>query len=227
MAKALNGEEWETRARVDGSVLDRYNAAEVLREIAEAAWVCGDPGLQFDSTINAWHTCKNSGRINASNPCSEYMFLDDSACNLASLNIMKFRLPSGELDLAAFRHAVRVTISAQEIIVSNASYPTPSIDRNSHDYRPLGLGYANLGAYLMSIGLPYDSPAARAYAAAVTATMCGEAYAQSAHAVCSHRFRAWPVPVLREESGADARRDAHASLRGGEDRPQPHPGVPL
>lgn len=180
MEKALNGEEWETRARVDGSVLDRYNAADVLCEIADAAWVCGDPGLQFDSTINAWHTCKNTGRINASNPCSEYMFLDDSACNLASLNIMKFRLPSGELDLAAFRHAVRVTISAQEIVVSNASYPTPSIDRNSHDYRPLGLGYANLGAYLMSIGLPYDSPAARAYAAAVTATMCGEAYAQSA-----------------------------------------------
>lgn len=185
MEKALRGEEWQTRAITTGEVLGEYNAADMLREIAEAAWVCGDPGLQFDTTINAWHTCKNTARINASNPCSEYMFLDDSACNLASLNIMKFRLPDGSLDLESFRHAVQVTITAQEIIVSNASYPTPAIDRNSHDFRPLGLGYANLGAYLMSIGLPYDSDEARAHAAAITAVMCGEAYAQSARIASS------------------------------------------
>ncbi len=180
MEKALKGEKWQTRAVTTGEVLGEYNASDMLREIAEAAWVCGDPGLQFDTTINVWHTCKNTARINASNPCSEYMFLDDSACNLASLNIMKFRLPDGSLDLDSFRHAVQVTITAQEIIVSNASYPTPAIDRNSHDFRPLGLGYANLGAYLMSIGLPYDSDEARSHAAAITAVMCGEAYAQSA-----------------------------------------------
>jgi ribonucleoside-diphosphate reductase alpha chain len=185
MEKALKGEKWQTRAVTTGEVLGEYNAADMLREIAEAAWVCGDPGLQFDTTINVWHTCKNSGRINASNPCSEYMFLDDSACNLASLNIMKFRLPDGSLDLESFRHAVRITITAQEIIVSNASYPTPAIDRNSHDFRPLGLGYANLGAYLMSIGLPYDSEEARSHAAAITAIMCGEAYAHSARIASS------------------------------------------
>lgn len=180
MEAAMDGRPWETHAVTNGQVVDTYNAAEMLDRISQAAWICGDPGLQFDTTINRWHTCKNSGRINASNPCSEYMFLDDSACNLASLNLLKFRLSDGQMDLKAYLHAIRVMISAMEIIVGNASYPTAAIDRNSHDYRPLGLGYANLGAFLMSNGLPYDSSQARAFAGAVTAIMCGEAYAQSA-----------------------------------------------
>ena len=132
--------------------------------IAEATHVCGDPGMQFDTTVNEWHTCPNSDRINASNPCSEYMFLDDSACNLASINLMKFVDARGEFDVEAFKAAVRMFVTAQEIIVGNASYPTKAIERNSFDYRPLGLGYANLGALLMSRGLPYDSDAGRAYA---------------------------------------------------------------
>jgi len=180
MQKALDGQPWDTRSVLDGHSIDTFGAADMLQKISEATWLCGDPGLQFDTTINRWHTCPESGRINASNPCSEYMFLDDSSCNLASLNLMKFRLPDGRLDIPAFRHAVQVMISAQEMIVSNGSYPTESIDRNSHDFRPLGLGYANLGAYLMSNGLCYDSDQARAVAAGVTAVMCGEAYAQSA-----------------------------------------------
>jgi ribonucleoside-diphosphate reductase alpha chain len=151
-----------------------------MSTMAEAAWQCGDPGMQFDTTINDWHTCPNSARINASNPCSEYMFLDDTACNLASLNLMKFVREDGEFDPASFRAACRTLITAQEILVDNASYPTPAIERNSHDYRPLGLGYANLGVLLMDRGLAYDSDAGRAYAAAVTALMHGEAYAQSA-----------------------------------------------
>jgi ribonucleoside-diphosphate reductase alpha chain len=148
--------------------------------MAEAAWQCGDPGIQYDTTINDWHTCPNTARINGSNPCSEYMFLDDTACNLASLNLMKFVGEDGEFDVEDFRAACRTVITAQEILVDNSSYPTPAIDRNSHDYRPLGLGYANLGVLLMDRGLPYDSDEGRAYAAAVTALMHGEAYAQSA-----------------------------------------------
>ena len=151
-----------------------------MNKIAQATWQCGDPGMQYDTTINKWHTSKNTDRINASNPCSEYMFLDDSACNLASLNLMKFLKLNGEFDVPAYRHAVDVMITAQEILVDNAGYPTESISRNSHDYRPLGLGYANLGALLMASGLPYDSDAGRDYAACVTAIMCGEAYLQSA-----------------------------------------------
>src|SRR5690242_1428528 len=135
--------------------------------------------MQYDSTVNKWHTSKNTARINASNPCSEYMFLDDSACNLASMNLLKFA-PNGTFDVEAYRYAVDVLITAQEILVDNASYPTESIARNSHEYRPLGLGYANLGALLMAAGLPYDSEAGRDYAACVTAIMCGEAYLQSA-----------------------------------------------
>src|SRR5262247_2790521 len=150
-----------------------------MHKIAEATWWCGDPGMQYDTTINRWHTSKNTDRINASNPCSEYMFLDDSACNLASLNLMKFLKPSGEFDVPAYRHAVAVIITAQEILVDNAGYPTEQIMRNSHDYRPLGLGYAHLGALLMATGLPYDSDAGRDYAACVTAIMCGQAYLQS------------------------------------------------
>ena len=171
---------WETVNRVDGAVTGRYEARDLMRQIAEAAHLCGDPGLQFDTTINRWHTCKATDRIYASNPCSEYMFLNDTACNLASLNLMKFRDGSGEFDVEAFKHAVDVTITAQEVIVDNASYPTPKIEKSSHEFRPLGLGYANLGALLMARGLPYDSGAGRAYAAAITALMTGEAYAHSA-----------------------------------------------
>jgi ribonucleoside-diphosphate reductase alpha chain len=171
---------WETRAVTTGDVMGRYRARELMCMIAEAAWVCGDPGLQYDTTVNRWHTCKNTGRISASNPCSEYMFLDDSACNLASLNLMRFVDEKGNFLTEAFRHAVDVTILAQEILVDFGSYPTPTIAANSHDYRPLGLGYANLGALLMAEGIPYDSPEGRAYAAAITSVMCGEAYLQSA-----------------------------------------------
>jgi ribonucleoside-diphosphate reductase alpha chain len=171
---------WETRAVTTGEVMGRFRSRELIRLMAEAAWVCGDPGIQYDTTINRWHTCKTTGRINASNPCSEYMFLDDTACNLASLNLMRFTRADGSFDTQAYRHAVDVTILAQEILVDFAHYPTPRIAANSHDYRPLGLGYANLGALLMDAGLPYDSPEGRAYAAALTALMCGEAYLQSA-----------------------------------------------
>ena len=155
-----------------------FKAKDLLHKISEATWHCGDPGMQYDTTVNRWHTSKNTARINASNPCSEYMFLDDSACNLASLNLLKFA-PNGTFDVEAYRHAVDILITAQEILVDNAGYPTEMIMRNSHDYRPLGLGYANLGALLMAAGLPYDSDAGRDYAACVTAIMCGEAYLQS------------------------------------------------
>ena len=178
MYSAIRDTEFSTKAIRDGRVVATYKAKELLRKIAEATWQCGDPGMQFDTTVNRWHTSKNTARINASNPCSEYMFLDDSACNLASLNLLKFA-PNGTFDVDAYRHAVDVLITAQEIIVDNAGYPTEMIARNSHDYRPLGLGYANLGALLMASGLPYDSEAGRDYAACVTAIMCGEAYLQS------------------------------------------------
>src|SRR5579863_2516222 len=171
--------DWNLTARVDGSVVDTIKARDLLRQIADAAWRCADPGLQYDTTINSWHTLPNSGRINASNPCSEYMSIDDSACNLASLNLMKFRREDGELDVEAFQHAVDVIFLAQEILVGNSSYPTPEIDRNAKAYRQLGLGYANLGALLMARGLPYDSNEGRAYAAAVTALMTGRAYRKS------------------------------------------------
>src|SRR5690349_336630 len=172
--------DFSTRAVKGGQVMKTYKARYLMNKIAEATWWCGDPGMQYDTTINKWHTSKNTDRINASKTCSEYMFLDDSACNLASLNLMKFLKSNGEFDVPAYRHAVDVMITAQEILVDNAGYPTESIARNSHDYRPLGLGYANLGALLMASGLPYDSDAGRDYAACVTAIMCGEAYLQSA-----------------------------------------------
>ena len=178
MYAVVRDTEFSTKAIVDGRVIETYKAADLLRKIADATWRCGDPGMQFDTTINRWHTSKNTARINASNPCSEYMFLDDSACNLASLNLLKFA-PNGSFDIEAYRYAVDVVITAQEILVDNAGYPTEMIARNSHDYRPLGLGYANLGALLMASGLPYDSDAGRDYAACVTAIMCGQAYLQS------------------------------------------------
>jgi len=180
MYAALEDRDWWTRSVLTGQPVRRYRARDLLRQIAEATWECGDPGMQFDTTINRWHTCKNSGRINASNPCSEYMFLDDSACNLASLNLRKFLRPDGTFDVEAFRRAVDTMILAQEIIVDNASYPTQKIARNSHDFRPLGLGFANLGALLMSLGLPYDSDEGRAWAAAISALMTGQAYLTSA-----------------------------------------------
>jgi ribonucleoside-diphosphate reductase alpha chain len=180
MQAAVNDADWWTRSVVTGQPVRRYKARELMRQIAEATHQCGDPGMQFDTTINRWHTSKATARINASNPCSEYMFLDDSACNLASLNLMKFVGPDGTFNVEAFRNAVDTVIIAQEILVDNASYPTEKIAKNSHDFRPLGLGYANLGALLMSLGLPYDSDQGRDFAAAITAIMCGQAYLTSA-----------------------------------------------
>jgi ribonucleoside-diphosphate reductase alpha chain len=180
MQAAEDGAEWSLNARTDSTAVDTVDARGLLREMADAAWQCADPGVQYDTTINAWHTCPNSGRINASNPCSEYMHLDDSACNLASLNLMKFRRDDGELDVEAFEHAVDVVFLAQEIVVGYSSYPTEQIERNARAYRELGLGYANLGALLMARSLPYDSDEGRAYAAAVTALMTGRAYRKSA-----------------------------------------------
>src|SRR6058998_117427 len=180
MEAAAAGSEWNLTARTDGTVVDTIEAKKLLREIAEAAWKCADPGVQYDTTINKWHTLPNTGRINASNPCSEYLSIDDSACNLASLNLLKFRREDGELDVEAFEHAVDVVFLAQEILVGYSSYPTPEIERNAKAYRQLGLGYANLGALLMARGLPYDSDDGRAYAAAITALMTGRGYRKSA-----------------------------------------------
>ena len=183
MNAVIRDSDWSTKSVVTGKPVETFRARTLMRKMADAAWVCGDPGMQYDTTINDWHPCINTARINASNPCSEYMFLDDSACNLASLNLMKFRDPvdqGGELDIEAFRRACRTTITAMEIIVDNSAYPTPRIADNSFAYRPLGLGYANLGALLMSRSLPYDGDSGRAYAAAITALMCGEAYRASA-----------------------------------------------
>jgi ribonucleoside-diphosphate reductase alpha chain len=173
--------EWRLTARATGEpVGEPIRARELMREIAEAAWRCADPGVQYDTTINQWHTSPKSGRINASNPCSEYMHVDDSACNLASLNLMKFRRPDGTLDVRSFEHTVDVMLLAQEIVVGPSSYPTQQIGVNARAFRQLGLGYANLGAYLMSNGMPYDSDAGRGTAAAITALMTGRAYRESA-----------------------------------------------
>ena len=172
-------EDWNLTARTDGAVVATLPARDLLKQAAEAAWRCADPGVQYDTTINKWHTLPNTGRINASNPCSEYMSIDDSACNLASLNLMKFRREDGELDVEAFEHAVDTVFLAQEILVGYSSYPTPEIEKNAKAYRQLGLGYANLGALLMARGLPYDSDEGRAYAAAITALMTGRAYRKS------------------------------------------------
>ncbi len=180
MRAVVNDEDWELTARITGEPVKTLPARELMQEIAEAAWRCADPGVQYDTTINQWHTCPNSGRINASNPCSEYMHVDDSACNLASLNLMKFRRPDGTFDSESFNHAVDVVFLAQEIVVGPSSYPTEEIGRNARSFRQLGLGYANLGAYLMSNGMAYDSDEGRATAAAITALMTGRAYRESA-----------------------------------------------
>jgi ribonucleoside-diphosphate reductase alpha chain len=179
MKKAVADEDWHLTARVGGTVLETVKARALLREIAEATWECGDPGMQFDTTINDWHTSPVSGRINGSNPCSEYLSIDDSACNLASLNLLSFVHSDGEFDSARFRAAVEVVFTPQEILVGYSDYPTAAIAANARTHRQLGLGYANLGALLMQRGLPYDSNEGRGYAAAVTALMTGAAYAQS------------------------------------------------
>jgi ribonucleoside-diphosphate reductase alpha chain len=179
MQAVLHDKKWQTRAVTTGEVVDTYSARDIMKRIVDAAHLCGDPGLQFDTTINDWHTCPNSGRIHASNSCSEFMFLDNSACILGSLNLMKFRY-KGSFDIQGFCHVVSIMTLAMEILVGNSGYPTPILERNSHKFRPLGLGYANLGALLMSEGLPYDSDAGRAYAGAITALMCGQAYKTSA-----------------------------------------------
>jgi ribonucleoside-diphosphate reductase alpha chain len=193
--------EWKTTLRTSGEVAHVYRAREIMKQIAQAAWECGDPGLQFDTTINRWHTCKATDRIYASNPCSEYMFLNDSACNLASLNLMKFLDEKNEFDVEAFKHAVGIFITAQEILVDLSSYPTQEIARNSHDYRPLGLGYANLGTLLMVKGIPYDSPKAVAWCGAITSLMTGQAYAVSA--VLAQRKGPFPGFAMNRESMLD------------------------
>jgi len=193
--------EWKTRYVTTGEVCETYKARDLLRMIAEGTYFCGDPGIQFDTTINDWHTCSNTGRINGSNPCSEYMHLDNSACNLASLNLLQFLRDDGVFDGESFRRAVDIMILAQDILVDNASYPTSTITSNARDFRELGLGYANLGALLMSLGLAYDSEAGRAYASAVTAIMTGEGYLQSVRmAEAKEPFAGFKVnrqPMLR------------------------------
>jgi ribonucleoside-diphosphate reductase alpha chain len=174
------GEDWNLTARNGGATTKTLPARDLMNQIADAAWRCADPGVQYDSIINRWHTCPESGRINASNPCSEYMHVDDSACNLASLNLMKFRREDGSFDVDDFEHAVDIVFLAQEIVVGYSSYPTEEIGANANAFRQLGLGYANLGALLMSDGLPYDSDEGRNVAAAITALMTGRAYRQSA-----------------------------------------------
>ena len=212
MEAVTEGKEWALTARTDGTVVETVEARKLLRDMAAAAWECADPGVQYDTTINAWHTSPNTGRINASNPCSEYMHIDDSACNLASLNLMKFRREDGELDVEMFEHAVDVVFLAQEIVVGYSSYPTPEIGRNAKRFRQLGLGYANLGALLMARGLPYDSDEGRAYAAAITALMTGPGVPQ----VSRGRPADGRARRLPGEPRADGRRDREAPRRGRE-----------
>ncbi len=202
--------EWQTHEVTDGQPAGTYKARDIFRRMASAAHLCGDPGIQYDTTINDWNPVSNSARQYATNPCSEFSFINDSSCNLASLNLMKFVEPNGELDIEAYRHACRVTITAQEILVDNASYPTTKIEENSHRFRPLGLGYANLGALLMNRGLAYDSEAGRNYAGAVTAIMHGEAYRQSARD-CPRSRRS--IRRVREEPDAVPSRHRDASRR--------------
>jgi ribonucleoside-diphosphate reductase alpha chain len=204
--------DWWTKNVIDGQPNEKLSSKDLLYKIADSTWHCGDPGMQYDTTVNRWHTCKSTARINASNPCSEYMFLDDTACNLASLNLMKYLGPNGQFEVEAFRHAVDITITAQEILVDNASYPTPRIAENSHNFRPLGLGYANLGALLMSMALPYDSDEGRDVAGAITALMCGEAYAQSARV--AERMGPFPGYEVNREPMLDVIRMHRQAMRG-------------
>jgi len=212
MRAVVEDKDWWTNNVHDGQPVEKLRARDLMMKIADSTWHCGDPGMQYDTTVNRWHTCKSTARINASNPCSEYMFLDDTACNLASLNLMKFVTTSGQFDVPAFRHAVDVTITAQEILMDNASYPTPKIAENSHIFRPLGLGYANLGALLLSMALPYDSAEGRDMAGAVTALMCGEAYAQSSR--IAERMGAFPGYQVNREPMLDVIRMHREAMRG-------------
>jgi len=193
--------DWQTKYVRNGEPCETFKARDIMRMICESTYFCGDPGMQYDTTINDWHTCSNTARINASNPCSEYMHLDNSACNLASLNLLKYLREDGVFDTEAFRRAVDIVILAQDILIDNSSYPTPEITANAQAFRELGMGYANLGALLMSLGLPYDSDAGRAYAAAVTALMSGEGYLQSSrNAAATGAFAGYEVnrqPMLR------------------------------
>ena len=238
MQAVENDEDWHLTARVTGEPVETLPARELMRDIAEAAWRCADPGVQFDTTINQWHTSPNSGRINASNPCSEYMHVDDSACNLASLNLMKFRRPDGTLDVKRFNHAIDIVFLAQEIVVGPSSYPTKEIGENARAFRQLGLGYANLGAYLMANGMPYDSDRGRGTAAAITALMTGRAYLQSAKVAAGigpydryqdnreahnnvmrmHRDASYSIPDSTCEDDSAARRRARELERGGRAR---------
>jgi ribonucleoside-diphosphate reductase alpha chain len=212
MRAAEEDRDWWTRNITDGQPAEKLRAKDLLAKVADSTWHCGDPGMQYDTTVNRWHTCKNTARINASNPCSEYMFLDDTACNLASLNLMKYRASNGQFDVEGFKHAVDVTITAQEILVDNASYPTPKIADNSHAFRPLGLGYANLGALLMSMALPYDSDEGRDVAGAITALMCGEAYAQSSR--IAERMVPFPGYEVNRDPMLDVIRMHRDAIRG-------------
>jgi ribonucleoside-diphosphate reductase alpha chain len=180
MKAAINGKEWWTKATTSGKPLEKKDASKLLNKIAEGTWICGDPGMQYDGAIDKWHTCKGTEPIHSTNPCSEYVFLNNTACNLASLNLMKFKREDGKFDIERFKAAVRIYITAQEILVDNACYPTKDIAENSHIFRTLGLGFANLGSLCMSYGLPYDSDEGRALAGAITAVMTGHAYEQSA-----------------------------------------------
>jgi ribonucleoside-diphosphate reductase alpha chain len=212
MRAVAEDKDWWTKNVTDGQPAEKMRARDLMLKISDSTWHCGDPGMQYDTTINRWHTSKNTARINASNPCSEYMFLDDTACNLASLNLMKFLGSNGQFDVTAFKHAVDVTITAQEILVDNASYPTPKIAENSHNFRPLGLGYANLGALLMSLALPYDSDEGRDMAGAITALMCGEAYAQSSR--IAENMGAFPGYEVNREPMLDVIRMHRDAMRG-------------
>ncbi|MCH8066487.1 MAG: vitamin B12-dependent ribonucleotide reductase, partial [Chloroflexi bacterium] len=217
MQAVLDDSDWELRAITTGDVLETVKARNLLQRIAQATWECGDPGMQFDTVINQWHTCPNSGRINASNPCAEYMHVDNSACNLASINLLAFLDDAGNFDVEGYRHTIATMIWAQEIIVGRSSYPTEKIARNARDMRQLGLGYANLGAMLMALGLPYDSDGGRAYAAGVTALMTGHAYATSA----TIAERVGPFAAYEKNSEAMLRvigqhRDAAHELRSSE-----------
>ncbi len=212
MRAVVEDKDWWTKNVIDGQPNEKLRARDLMMKISDSTWHCGDPGMQYDTTVNRWHTSKNTARINASNPCSEYMFLDDTACNLASLNLMKFANGSGQFDVAAFKHAVDVTITAQEILVDNASYPTAKIAENSHNFRPLGLGYANLGALLMSMALPYDSSEGRDVAGAITALMCGEAYAQSSR--IAERMGPFPGYEVNREPMLDVIRMHRDAMRG-------------
>ena len=212
MRAVMEDRDWWTKNVIDGQPNEKLRARDLMMKISDSTWRCGDPGMQYDTTINRWHTSKNTARINASNPCSEYMFLDDTACNLASLNLMKYTTTSGQFDVKAFTHAVDVTITAQEILVDNASYPTPKIAENSHNFRPLGLGYANLGALLMSMALPYDSDEGRDVAGAITALMCGEAYAQSSR--IAERMGTFPGYDVNADPMLDVMRMHREAMRG-------------